>query len=104
LPGLIFLVSRKAEVIDLAHNHGVYVSTGGWIEHILTSSDVGTAVERYLKKCKDLGFDVVEVSTGFLSLPTTDWVRLVEKVQSVGLKARPELGIQFDAGGDTQAR
>jgi len=99
----LFPEMQLSELIDLAHNHGVYVSTGGWMEHVLTSSDVGTAVERYLKKCKDLGFDVVEVSTGFLSLPTTDWVRLVEKVQSAGLKAKPELGIQFGAGGDTQA-
>lgn len=25
---------RMRELVDLAHTHGVYVSTGGWIEHI----------------------------------------------------------------------
>lgn len=92
------------QLIDLAHAHDVYVSTGGWIEHILASSggDVGGAVDKYLAKCKDLGFDVIELSTGFLSLPPDDWLRLAERVQKAGLKPKPELGIQFGAGGDTE--
>ncbi|KAI1079057.1 putative sulfonate biosynthesis enzyme [Whalleya microplaca] len=90
---------------DLAHEHGVYISTGGWIEHILASSGGDTlgAVDKYLAKCRDVGFDVIELSTGFLSLPGDDWLRLVERVQQAGLKPKPELGIQFGAGGDTEA-
>ena len=91
------------ELVDIAHSHGVYVSTGGWMEHVLTQSDAKSAVDKYLKKCKDIGFDVVECSTGFLSIPRNDFLRLVEKVQNSGLKAKPELGIQFGAGGDTAA-
>jgi phosphosulfolactate synthase (CoM biosynthesis protein A) len=60
-------------------------------------------VDKYLRKCKDLGFDVLEVSTGFLSIPQDDWLRLVDKVHSAGLIAKPECGIQFGAGGDTEA-
>lgn len=56
-------------------------------------------MDKYLEKCKDLGFDVVEISAGFLSFPPEDWLRLVDKVHSYGLKAKPELGIQFGAGG-----
>ena len=47
-------------------------------------------------------FDVIELSSGFLSFPADDWLRLVERVHSYGLKAKPELGIQFGAGGDTE--
>lgn len=47
--------------------------------------------------------DVIEISTGFLSLPSDDWIRLAERVQTYGLKPNPELGIQFSAGGDTEA-
>ncbi|OBT50045.1 hypothetical protein VE04_09081 [Pseudogymnoascus sp. 24MN13] len=94
---------RVREMTEVAHRNGVYVSTGGFIEHILTHADVHSVVDRYLRKCKDLGFDVVELSSGFLSFPPDDWLRLVEKVQSHGLKAKPELGIQFGAGGDTEA-
>jgi phosphosulfolactate synthase (CoM biosynthesis protein A) len=61
------------------------------------------AVTRYIEECKRLGFDIVEVSTGFVTIPTDDWLRLVERVQKAGLKAKPEVGIQFGAGGATAA-
>lgn len=48
-------------------------------------------------------FDVIELSSGFLSFPEDDWLRLVDKVQSYKLEPKPELGIQFGAGGDTPA-
>ena len=50
-----------------------------------------------------ISFDVIELSSGFLSFPEDDWLRLVDKVHSYKLKAKPELGIQFGAGGDTPA-
>lgn len=100
----LFPEAPLRELIDLAHAHDVYVSTGGWIEHVLTHSpDPHRDVDRYLAQCKNLGFDVLEVSCGFLSIPPDDWVRLVERVNSAGLKAKPEIGIQFGAGGDTEA-
>lgn len=101
----LFPEDKLRELIDLAHQHGVYVSTGGWMEHILSSSggDTVGAVDKYLAKCKDVGFDVIEISTGFLSLPGDDWLRIVGRVQEAGLKPKPELGIQFGAGGDTEA-
>ncbi|KAJ4230722.1 hypothetical protein NW757_013973 [Fusarium falciforme] len=99
----LFPEDKLKELIDLAHQHDVYVSTGGWMEHILLQSDPPWAVDQYLKKCKQLGFDVVEISAGFLSIPQDDWLRIVEKVHSEGLIAKPECGIQFGAGGDTEA-
>ncbi|KAF8459752.1 sulfonate biosynthesis enzyme [Kalaharituber pfeilii] len=95
--------SRVRELIDIAHKHDVYVSTGGWMEYILTQPDPISTVDKYLAKCKNLGFDVVELSAGFLSFPPDDWLRLVDRVHSYKLKAKPELGIQFGAGGDTAA-
>lgn len=73
------------------------------MEHVPTQSNTATTVDRYLQKCNDVGFDVVEISTGFLSLPPDDWLRLVDKVRSYGIKAKPEIGIQFSAGGNTEA-
>jgi phosphosulfolactate synthase (CoM biosynthesis protein A) len=35
-------------------------------------------------------------------LPTPCLLRLIERVKKAGLKAKPELGIQFGAGGDTR--
>ncbi|KAL4429636.1 hypothetical protein ABPG77_008685 [Micractinium sp. CCAP 211/92] len=84
---------------DTAHQHGVYVSTGGWVEHVLGQGQ--DVAQRYLTECRELGFDVVELSTGFISLPTDDLVRLVKDVQQAGLRPKPEVGIQFGAGGDS---
>jgi phosphosulfolactate synthase (CoM biosynthesis protein A) len=87
------------ELLDLCHSYDVLVSTGGFIERVLTFG--ATAVEQYIRECKELGFDIIEISTGFITIPTDDWLRLVEKVQKAGLKAKPEVGIQFGAGGAT---
>lgn len=87
------------EITKLAHDNDVLVSTGGFMEYVLTQ---GTeAVDRYIETCKDFGFDIIELSAGFITLPTDDWLRLIEKVQKAGLNAKPEIGIQFGAGGDS---
>jgi phosphosulfolactate synthase (CoM biosynthesis protein A) len=90
-----------SEIIDLAHSHDVLVSTGGFIEHVLTKGP--EAVNRYIEECREVGFDILEISSGFITIPVDDWLRLVEKVQKAGLKAKPEVGIQFGAGGATSA-
>jgi phosphosulfolactate synthase (CoM biosynthesis protein A) len=87
------------EINDLAHQYGTLVSTGGFIEYVLTKGK--DAVKKYIQECKELGFDIIEISTGFISIPTDDWLRVIEDVQKAGLKAKPEVGIQFGAGGDT---
>lgn len=101
--GSFALMPRRAvkALIDLCHEHDVFVSTGGFIEYVLTQGS--DAVTRYIDECKTLGFDIVEVSSGFITIPTDDWLRLVEKVHEAGLKAKPEVGIQFGAGGATSA-
>lgn len=99
--GSFTLLPRPAlkQIIDIAHEHGVLVSTGGFIEFVLTQG--ADAVDRYIDECRNIGFDIVEVSSGFITLPTDDFVRLTEKVNKAGLKAKPEVGIQFGAGGAT---
>jgi len=99
--GSFSLMPRQAvkELLDLCHAHDVLVSTGGFIEHVLTLG--AEAVHRYIRECKELGFDIVEISSGFITVPTDDLLRLVEEVRKAGLKAKPEVGIQFGAGGAT---
>jgi len=89
------------EIVDLCHEHDVLVSTGGFIERVLAQG--GDAVRKYIAECKKLGFDIVEISAGFVSIPTDDWLRLIGLVRKSGLKAKPEVGIQFGAGGATSA-
>jgi phosphosulfolactate synthase (CoM biosynthesis protein A) len=101
--GSFTLIPRTelAKIIELCHKHNVLVSTGGFIEYVLTQGK--EAVKRYVEECKQLDFDIIEVSSGFITLPGDDWLRLIEQVQGAGLKAKPEVGIQFGAGGATRA-
>lgn len=97
--GSFTLMPREAvrELNELCHRHQVEVSTGGFLEFVLTQGPA--AVDRSLAECRELGFDLVEISSGFLTLPTDDLVALTRRVQEAGLKAKPEVGIQFGAGG-----
>jgi len=101
--GSFALMPRDAvrELNELCHRHDVKVSTGGFIERVL---GLGTeAVTRYVEECRELGFDILEVSAGFITLPIDDWLRVVEKVRKAGLTPKPEVGIQFGAGGASSA-
>jgi len=97
--GSFSLMPRQAvkELIDLCHEYDVLVDTGGFMEYVLTQGR--EAVDRYIEECKNLGFDIIEISSGFITIPIDDWLRLVEKVKKAGLKPKPEVGIQFGAGG-----
>jgi phosphosulfolactate synthase (CoM biosynthesis protein A) len=101
--GSFTLMPKKAvrEIVDLCHKHDVLVSTGGFVERVLSQGS--QAVRRYVLECKRIGFDIIEISAGFVSIPTDDWLRLIELVRKSGLKAKPEVGIQFGAGGATAA-
>jgi len=101
--GSFSLMPRAAvkNIIDMCHRHDVLVSTGGFMEYVLRQSP--SAVCDYIGECRNLGFDIVEISCGFITIPMEDWVRLVERVKQAGLKPKPEVGIQFGAGGATAA-
>ncbi|MGE5313724.1 MAG: phosphosulfolactate synthase [Acidobacteriota bacterium] len=101
--GSFSLMPRQAvkALIETAHRYDVMVSTGGFLEHVLGQGR--DAVDGYVRECRELGFDIIEISSGFITIPTDDWLRLIERVQKEGLKAKPEVGIQFGAGGATTA-
>ena len=99
--GSFSVIPKKSlkQLLDLAHSYEVNVSTGGWIEYVLTQGK--QAVDRYIEEVKSVGFDILELSAGFISLPVDDWVALVERTKDEGLKPKPEVGIQWGAGGET---
>ena len=101
--GSFALMPEKAvrEIVELCHKYDVLVSTGGFIERVLAQG--AEAVRKYVAECKRLGFDIVEISAGFVSIPTDDWLRLIELIRKSGMKPKPEVGIQFGAGGATAA-
>ena len=101
--GSFTLMPERAvrDIIEVCHKYDVLVSTGGFMERVLIQG--ADAVRDYVAECKTLGFDIIEISVGFVSIPTDDWLRLIELVRKAGLKAKPEVGIQFGAGGATAA-
>ncbi|PYL32327.1 MAG: phosphosulfolactate synthase [Verrucomicrobia bacterium] len=101
--GSFTLMPKKAvrEIVELCHKYDVLVSTGGFIERVLAQG--AEAVRKYVAECKRLRFDIVEISAGFVSIPTDDWLRLIELIRKSGMKPKPEVGIQFGAGGATAA-
>src|SRR5579864_59335 len=70
--GSFSLMPRQVvrEIIELCHAHDVVVSTGGFIEYVLAQGV--DAVHRYIRECKELGFDIIEVSSGFITIPSDD--------------------------------
>jgi len=90
---------KGKKIIQLCHDYNVYVSTGGFIERVLLQGD--KAVNDYIEECKELGFDVIEVSSGFIPITLEYKLDIVKRVQNAGLKAKPEVSFMIGAGGGT---
>jgi phosphosulfolactate synthase (CoM biosynthesis protein A) len=104
IPGpSIALLPRPAlrRLSELCRAHDVLLSAGGLVELVVTQGP--DAVDRYFDAIGELGFDIVEVSAGMISMPTSDYLRLVRRAKKTGLKVKAEVGIQFGAGGTSDA-
>ena len=86
------------ELIDICHEFDVKVSTGGFIENVLIRDN--DKVDRYVEECAEMGFDIVEISSGFLAIDADDMVAMTEMVSEVdGVEPKPEINVQFGACG-----
>ena len=90
---------RVRQILRICHKHGVYVSTGGFVERVIVQGR--GAVQQYLRECKSIGFDVVEVSSGLANIPLEDKIEIVREVQKLGMKPKPEVSLMFGAGAGT---
>src|SRR5438094_392052 len=99
--GRIGLLDREKtrKMIQLCHQHDLYVSTGGFIERVIVQGP--DAVDKYLEECKSLEFDMVEVSSGLAPINLQDKVAIVKQVQNLGMKAKPEVSMMIGAGAGT---
>ena len=106
--------SKRTSGLD--RDLGRYVSTGG-SEYRVIAASAGDkdVISKYLTICKDIGrgfyspssteflifclkilisFNVLELSSGFLSIPTDDWASLIQLTAAHRLEPKPEVGIQ----------
>ena len=103
LAGESFWLTPRPVLMDMlkqCHDHNVLVSTGEFLEHVLMQ---GTCCEQVHQGVPGVGFDIIEISCGFITIPAGDWLRLVEKVRKAGLKPKPKFGTQFGACGATRS-
>lgn len=86
------------DLIETCHEFDVKVSTGGFVENVLVRDN--DLVEEYFAEAERLGFDIVELSSGFLAIDTEDMVAMTEVVaEEYDLAPKPEINVQFGAGG-----
>ena len=52
----------------------------------------------YEQDCKDLGFDTVELNADFIGVNEANLLRLIRMVRNSGMKAKPEIGLDFPGG------
>jgi phosphosulfolactate synthase (CoM biosynthesis protein A) len=90
---------KTRKMIQLCHQHNIYVSTGGFVERVIVQGP--DAVDKYLEECKSLEFDMVEVSSGLALIKLEDKVAIVKQVQNLGMKAKPEVSMMIGAGAGT---
>ncbi|KAH7569036.1 hypothetical protein JRO89_XS06G0091800 [Xanthoceras sorbifolium] len=82
------------EVVNKAHQHNIYVSTGDWAEHLIRNGP--SAFKEYVEDCKLVGFDTVELNVGSLEIPEETLLRYVRLIKDVGLKAKPQFAVKFN--------
>ncbi|EKD70657.1 MAG: hypothetical protein ACD_46C00456G0003 [uncultured bacterium] len=89
---------------DLAHQYHLYVNTGGFIERVIIQDKKN--IDAYLKETKELGFDVVEVSSGMFKNPNdfslNEQIDVVKRIKTLGMKPKPEITIMSGVGGGIQ--
>lgn len=97
-PSVILLPPEvQQRYLETCHEHDVEASAGGAIEWVVTRG--ADAVDRYFDAVRGMGYDIVEISAGMLSIPDDDFIRLVRRAKATGLKVKAEVGVQFGAGG-----
>lgn len=96
---------KLKELIQICHDNDVWVDTGGAIErYVVEGPDM---VQRYIQECKDVGFDIIEVSDSNIAegsphleqgLSTEELVSIVKDIHDAGLKAKPEISFMYGVG------
>lgn len=81
--------AQVKEINDYLHSQQIEVSSGGLLESVLPLGE--KPVMQYLEQSKELGFDIIEVSTMFVALALDDKCKIVRRIADLGLKPKPEV-------------
>ncbi|KAH7426517.1 hypothetical protein KP509_10G004400 [Ceratopteris richardii] len=81
------------EIADVVHQHGAYMSTGGWAEHLLAKGP--SSFKHYVDECRDIGFDTLELHADHLNMQEDDLLRLVRLIKREGLNVKPQFDVKL---------
>nr|GLL45727.1 protein HEAT-STRESS-ASSOCIATED 32 [Ipomoea trifida] len=82
------------EVIDMAHKHNVYVTSGDCAENLLRKGP--SHLKEYIEEYKQLGFDTIELDVTSLDIPEETLLRYVRLIKSDGLRVKPQFSVKFN--------
>jgi len=85
----LLTVQQVKDINQYLHGHAVEVSSGGLIETVMPHGI--TAVRRYLAQSKELGFDIIEISSARVAISLQDRCHIIREVLDLGLKPKPEV-------------
>jgi phosphosulfolactate synthase (CoM biosynthesis protein A) len=88
----------------LYQSHQIDVSSGGLLERVVQHGE--RAVHSFLGESRELGFTLIEVSTGLTILSEHAKTALIKAAISYGFKVKPEVAMTYGAGvrGDEQVK
>jgi phosphosulfolactate synthase (CoM biosynthesis protein A) len=88
----------------LYRSHDIEVSSGGMLERVVQYGE--RAVCSFLEESRELGFTVIEVSTGLTILSERAKSDLIRAALSYGFKVKPEVAMTYGTGvrGDEQVK
>nr|WP_318247915.1 phosphosulfolactate synthase [Saliphagus infecundisoli] len=79
------------------------MSTGRFVENVIIRDN--DKVEQYFEEAERLGFDIVELLSGFLAIGTDDMVQMTDVVANdYEIKPKPGINVQFGAGDATDPK
>ena len=98
----------SAEFIEaknaLYRSHDIEVSSGGMLERVVQYGE--RAVHGFLEESRELGFTIIEVSTGLTILSERAKSDLIRAAHGYGFKVKPEVAMTYGTGvrGDEQVK
>jgi phosphosulfolactate synthase (CoM biosynthesis protein A) len=89
---------------ELYRAHTIDVSSGGMLERVVQYGE--RAVHAFLEESRELGFTIIEVSTGLTILSQAAKTGLIKAALSYGFKVKPEVAMTYGTGvrGDEQVK
>ncbi|MGW5147491.1 phosphosulfolactate synthase [Rhodococcus koreensis] len=81
--------SKVIEINSYLHSQDIEVSSGGILESVMPHGP--KAVLQFLDESKELGFDIIEISSALVGISLADKCNIVKAVIDAGMKPKPEI-------------